>query len=1258
MIQGKSIARWLFLFWGSALVCQGEEKVSAEQVADRALLKAPILFTKRFNYQGLHIYDSFYQWRPGGGLYVLENPADPQAQHRVRPVIDATTTNTLGDGIYFDPSLSYDAKKLLFCYKGQATGSSTIYEINIDGTGLRQITNLDKNGNPYKGSGGGHHDVKPCYLPDGRIIFTSTRYSGLVPCANNGVAILHVMNADGSDIHTISVNNVTEFDPCVLPDGRILFGRWEYVDRNALVIQSLWTVLPDGRNETALYANNMVFPEAVLQAKPVPSEDALVVAAFTPHNAPPRGTIAMIDTRVGKNDPAAIINFESPAKPTHDRGESCDPWALNPFVVLFSGIPVEPDAPKIPQAGGGFRNRSNGKLNALMLIDRSGKKVVIHSDPAIDLHNPIPLVPRPLPRTSLDMTDRTQTTGTFFVNDVYVSMPTVKRGTIKWLRVLEETSRVSGTPGSNGFNQTFSISAALAWSAKIFHGIVPVEEDGSVYFEAPSGRALYFQLLDQDYKMVRGMRTFIQAAPGTTRSCAGCHEYAPKAMGMPRLADRKPKALKPESWGTGWLDYAQKIQPVWDAKCVSCHGGVQGMAKGLDLSAGWTEVFNISYENLTARRERMHTAEMVGGICGMNGTAYWSCKVFEPYEHGSGKAILADTLLKPMHALYLTPAEKEMVFAWMDSNAMYSGTWDYTLAPPRLPAYPKIVNALKAVMKEAGCVSCHADDKGAIKRFDNWINFEKPEMSTILRAPLPQSFAAKGGFGLALCRERKVEQGFSRRGLFYGFGYLHSVQDLDKFPTQVWPTRWPAEGKPVTPLLSTADAHYQKMLGIIRAGRAEMLSKPRVDMPYADLVGAGVQAGRARQILPQALPEPLPEIKAADEVYGFVRLNWESSARMIGLIAEIHRGKKAKFKPDETTLIGRTERATFCDTNPPLGKVHYAVVFVSDPAETCGTMKSGAVYDYQHKPEQAAMPAGTRCPLTSFQAQRSEPVRVSHEAKAGAALQQGVKPQAEAGEGVIVLAWETQGVAGLEQYDVYGQSEAGVITRLNKEPLLAPAFTDAVFHQQKPTQYTVVLMGPGAERVAPKKDAATWVTVQAKPLRKEPVFTLVPGAPGMTLKSGAAFQEGVLVTSANGFATVNATPLFNGGPFSFVAELAFDTVNEMPVVAGLGDFMGRGWFLQCISRKWRFHLGGVSCDGGTLVPGQSTRVVATYDGTMARLYQDGVKVGECAVPAEVMPRGGEGYIGQYNAGGEAPYQFHGKIRSLEIYQRVVPASVE
>ncbi len=980
-MQGKCFTVGIALVLGAAIVCQGEAASSDGLVADRALLKNPILFAKRVNYQGLHIYDTFYQWRPGGGIYVLENPADSQEQHRVRPVIDATTTNTLGAGIYFDPSLSYDAKRLLFCFKGQPHGHSAIYEINVDGTGLRQVTNLDKNGNPYKGTGGGHHDVKPCYLPDGRIVFTSTRYSGLVPCANNGVAILHVMNADGSDIHTISVNNVTEFDPCVLPDGRILFGRWEYVDRNALVIQSLWTILPDGRNETALYANNMVFPEAVLQAKPVSGHDALVVATFAPHNAPPRGTIAMIDTRVGKDDPAAIINFESPGNPVHDRGQSCDPWALNTHVVLYSGLPKEQDAPSIDRNPPDFKKRNNGKFNALMLIDRSGKKVLVHGDPDIDLHNPIPLVPRPVPVMVPDMTDRATSKGAFFVNDVYVSMPTVKRGTIKWLRVLEETSRVTGTAGANGLNQTFSISGALAWSAKIYHGIVPVEEDGSVYFEAPSGRALYFQLLDQDYKMVRGMRTFIQAAPGTTRSCSGCHEYNPKASGLPRPAGRAPRQLKPESWGSGWLDYSRRVQPVLDAKCVSCHGGAKGLAKGLDLSAGWTEVFNISYENLTARRERMYTADMVGGICGMNGTAYWSCKVFGPYEHGSGMAILADTLLSSTHSNLLTQAEKELVFAWMDSNAMYAGTWDYTLAPPRQPAYPRTINALKAVMKEAGCVSCHADDRGVIRRFDNWVNFDKPEMSTILRAPLAQSITEEGGYGLALCRNRKVNQVFSRRGLLFGFGYPHGVLDLKDFPTQVWPTSWPAEGSPVTPMASPSDARYQKMLAIIRAGRVEMLAQPRIDMPNADLIGSGAIAGRARQILPQALPMPLPEVTTAAEVQGYVRLNWESSARMIGLIAEVHRGPNAGFKPDETTLIGRTERATFCDTRPPPGTVHYAIVFVSDPAVTCGTTMSGAVYDYQNKPEKASIPVGTGCPLTSFRAQRSEPVFVSHDAR-------------------------------------------------------------------------------------------------------------------------------------------------------------------------------------------------------------------------------------------------------------------------------------
>ena len=147
-------------------------------------------------------------------------------------MIDPTTPETLGEGVYTHPELSWDATRLLFCFKGEPDGSTSIYEIGVDGTGLRRLTDPTPTCTDYHGSLQGQHDVAPAYLPDGRIVFLSTRPSGLVPCNNTGVAILHVMNADGSDIHPISVNNVNEFDPCPLPDGRILFGRWEYIDKN------------------------------------------------------------------------------------------------------------------------------------------------------------------------------------------------------------------------------------------------------------------------------------------------------------------------------------------------------------------------------------------------------------------------------------------------------------------------------------------------------------------------------------------------------------------------------------------------------------------------------------------------------------------------------------------------------------------------------------------------------------------------------------------------------------------------------------------------------------------------------------------------------------------------------------------------------------------------------------------------------------------------------------------------------------------
>jgi mono/diheme cytochrome c family protein len=901
----------------------GEERPRAE--SPRAALDFPILFTKRGNYQGIHIYDTCYQWHPGGGIYVLENPAEPPGRQRVRAVIDATTKETLGEGMYFDPDLSFDARKVVFCFKGEPDGSSSIYEIGIDGTGLRRITDpradylpCRETGRPKSNYHGQHgplgaaQDLTPAYLPDGRIVFTSMRHNGLVPCNNTGVAILHVMDADGSNIVPISVNSETEFDPSVMLDGRVLFGRWEYVDKTALTIQSLWAVQPDGTMEEAVFANNMVFPEAVLDARQVFADPHFVVATFTKHNSAPRGAIAMIDTCMGKNDPGAIFNFSDPAHPTRDTGEACEPYPVTRDLLLYSD--------------------RHGEKNALFVVrreaDGSLTRELLFCDPGIDCHSPIPLQPRPLPRVGASTVDRSKDRGCFMVQNVYEGMPEVPRGTVRKLRVLEETSRVSGTPGAGPFNQTFTISAALAWTCKNYLGEVPVEEDGSAYFEVPAGKMVFFQALDGEGRCVRSMRTFVQAAPGTTRGCIGCHEdkkaaYPP--LNRPAIAQQKPPArLKDESWGSGVLDYPSMVQPVLDRHCVKCHGGEEGFAAGLDLGGGWTEFFNISYENLVSRREVQYKSTLIAGVCSMNGTAHYSAQIFPAYAIGSGAAPLAKVLVEGdlghEDRFEMSRAERDLVLAWIDGNGPYHGTWNHTPRAFQLSDWQDTRRKLVAEMTAAGCMRCH--DAGV--RFENdWFNFRNPEFSRILRAPLAKG---GGGFGAELCRDAKVDD-FRRLRIFSTGRYEHAVKPLDQFPRQEW-RRWDkgeGSGEPVISFTKTGNPHYQEMLEIIRRGREAALANPRIDMPRGEVFAI---AGRHRNIYPVPIPEVPPALTAEQIPGGEVAVRWGLSALTWGLSADVYRGKRPDFELNDEARIGRTELGGHVDRSPlPPGEHHYAVVF-------------------------------------------------------------------------------------------------------------------------------------------------------------------------------------------------------------------------------------------------------------------------------------------------------------------------------------------
>jgi len=376
-IDGLAYKKW---------ACRRDYYCAARSIRARAhlsMLDAPLLFVKRQPYYAGHIYDDYLTWRPGGGIYVIENPSAPFDKRRIRTIIDPTTGQTPGGGVYRDPDLSWDAKKLIFAHKDANNGNTSIYEIGIDGKGLERLTDPEsdcQNEPPVRALGAGRHDITPAYLPDGRIVFTSTRPAGRVPCFNSEVDVMHVMNGDGSDVHTISVNNVNEFDPSVLADGRILYGRWEYVDKTALYMQSLWTMSPDGTNETALFANNAAKPTAVLDARAVPGT-SLVAASLTPHNGQAVGAIAIIDPRISKNDLSAATSF-TPEYPTKmDQGlrdGPCDPWPLSADDILFC-------------------NNAIGGHGIIEMVDREGNRELVYADEKISCFAPMLAKPRVRP---------------------------------------------------------------------------------------------------------------------------------------------------------------------------------------------------------------------------------------------------------------------------------------------------------------------------------------------------------------------------------------------------------------------------------------------------------------------------------------------------------------------------------------------------------------------------------------------------------------------------------------------------------------------------------------------------------------------------------------------------------------------------------------------------------------------------------------------------------------------------------------------
>ncbi|NLI00312.1 MAG: hypothetical protein GX446_12580 [Chthonomonadales bacterium] len=647
-------------------------------LAEAAPLLGPIAFAKQvpacFSHQLTQYYGRYA--RPGGGLYVLPEPG--------RAMTARLLTASLPLGSVMHPEVSWDAKDILFAFcQTDSTPSNTIegahgryyhlYRVATDGTGLRRLTD------------GPYNDFAPRYLPDGKIVFISTRRGGWHRCGTPGCEnyVLTVADADGSRARPISYHETQEWDPAVLHDGRLVYTRWDYVDRHPVFYEQLWTTSPDGTRAAALFGNSTFNPVGIWEARPVPGSGKLMATAAA-HHAMTAGSIILLDPSRGVDGLKPITRL-TPDAPFPE-SETVVPSAWHAVMPGTEPYDTEenrrwpghcyrspyPLSERLFLAAYSFRelvgepHANPANMFGIYLCDADGNKELLYRDPNIASLWPVPIKPRRKPPilpsvlASGSPSGKSVTgddTGVFVLQDIYASLPRVPRGSVKALRIVQVLPKT--TPGAD----RPPIGIPSGAPGKQVLGTVPVEADGSAHFVVPARKEVAFQALDERGIAVQIMRSGTYLQPGERTTCVGCHEprvTSPPAA-RPLALRRPPSRIAPGPDGSKPFSYPIMVQSLLDQRCVSCHSGAKP-AGGIVLTGEPEGHYTRSY-NALARR--VPFSDMGNGEA-----------ISKPGRFGAAGSPLMKMLLDGHQGVRLSRSEVERLATWMDVSVLFYGTFD------------------------------------------------------------------------------------------------------------------------------------------------------------------------------------------------------------------------------------------------------------------------------------------------------------------------------------------------------------------------------------------------------------------------------------------------------------------------------------------------------------------------------------------------------------------------------------------------------
>ncbi|NOZ22014.1 MAG: hypothetical protein GXP25_13110 [Planctomycetes bacterium] len=643
-----------------------------------------VVFTKHYDMGGSHYAYTEGQsdaqkerhFRPGSALCLLDVEG---TRGKVRTLLEDPK------GVIRDPDVSFDGKRILFAWKKSLDEDDYhLYEMTVADGKVRQIT-----------SGLGYADYEGAYLPNGDIIFNSTRCVQTVDCWWTEVSNLFTCDGDGRYLRRLSYDQVHTNFPTVTPDGRVIYTRWDYSDRGQIYPQGLFQMYPDGTAQTEVYGNNSWFPTSILHARAIPGSNK-IVCIFSGHHTRQKGWLGLLDPDLGREENSGTQLIapvrETPAVHIDQYAQHGDqfqyPYPLSETGYLVAFKPV------------GARNF------AIYYMTIDGERELLASDPRISCNQPIPLAPRPVPHARPNLVDYRKTNAVMYLHDIYFGpgLKGVPRGTIQGLRVVALEYRAAGV-GHNGNSgpaggamASTPVSIQGAWDVKRVLGTAKVYEDGSACFIVPPRTPIYFQALDASGHAVQTMRSWATLQPGERFSCVGCHESksaAPHPRPVTHAMKAGPQELTPWHIGPRGFSFIRNVQPILDRHCVRCHyvkGGARPPApKAQDikpafslkgdqaLDTGALRKWSDAYKALANRK----VADWINIQSGPS--------MLPPYQAGAAKSkliqMLKDGQGHPGGKVRLSQKEKDILACWIDLLVPYCGDYTEAMAEDQVARY-------------------------------------------------------------------------------------------------------------------------------------------------------------------------------------------------------------------------------------------------------------------------------------------------------------------------------------------------------------------------------------------------------------------------------------------------------------------------------------------------------------------------------------------------------------------------------------------